>query len=168
MLIDTGAQISLINKNIIQNQSLIDERNKITISSIHGSENTLGNISAIIQKDDTQIPIQLQVTKNIALKEDGILGYDVIGEKGIINGPNKILTLKSNDKNIEFPIKTDDRIQNINLVTIKEEIEELHRVEYLEYNEINPQYDVNMLKVQNITEQLDENKIRIKPLNTQS
>lgn len=76
MLLDTGAQISLINPDVIQNKSLINTRNKTTISSIHGSENTIGEINANILKDNKNIPIQLHVTKNPILKEDGILGYD--------------------------------------------------------------------------------------------
>lgn len=63
MLIDTGAQVSLINEKLIPNKSLINTKNKITISSIHGSESTLGNISVKILENNTNITIQLQVTK---------------------------------------------------------------------------------------------------------
>lgn len=162
MLLDTGAQVSLINKNIIENQSLINTRNRIKISSIHGSEDTLGEISAIIQKDDTNIPIQLQVTKNSSLREDGILGYDFIGEKGIINGPNRTLTIKSDNTETAFPIKTQDFNSSINRITFDNITQELYNIDYLGSNEIYSKYETNLKKVQAITYEINENQIQIK------
>lgn len=164
MLLDTGAQISLINKNAIQNKDLINSKNKITISSIHGCEKTLGEIAATIQKDNSRIPIQLQVTKNSFLKEDGIIGYDVIGDKGIINGPNKTLTIYSNNSQVEFPITTHEQNVYMNLITVNNAIQEFHDIEYLSPNEIYPSYDLNLKKVKSITHEINENKIKIKPI----
>lgn len=164
MLLDTGAQISLINKNAIKNKDLINTENKITISSIHGSEKTLGEIAATIQKDNSKIPIQLQVTKNSFLKEDGIIGYDVIGENAIINGPTKTLTIFSNNSQVDFPISSHEQNSYTNLITVNNAIQELHEIEYLGYNEIYPNYNLNLKTVKSITHEINENKIRITPL----
>lgn len=165
MLLDTGAQVSLINKNVIENQSLINTRNKITISSIHGSENTLGEISATIEKDDTNIPVQFQVTENAFLKEDGILGYDFIGEKAIIHGPNKTLIINSDYTETKFPIKPQDLNFQINQITLENTIQALHDIEYVKFNEIHPAYEDSLKTVQLITHEIDENRIQIRPRN---
>lgn len=165
MLIDTGAQISLINNNIIEDQSLINKKNKITISSIHGSENTLGDISTKILKNNISIPIQLQVTKNQVLKEDGILGYDILGDKAIINGPQKTLIINSGNSLIEFPIKTKTNRINLNSINDTEnEIQAFHKINYLTEEDIDPQYEFNLQRVKTITQEISEVKIKIKPL----
>lgn len=162
MLIDTGSQISLINNKSIPNKALINTQNKIKISSIHGSENTLGEISANIHKDNTTIPIQLQVTKNSFLKEDGIIGYDVLGGKAIINGPTNTVTINSGNSKLVFPIKTNKRQDN-RVTNITEEIDQFNIINYLSEEEINPQYKINLRKVQSITEEISPTKIQIKP-----
>lgn len=169
MLVDTGAQVSLINNSIIKNPALINTENKITISSIHGSESTLGDISAnIISNQANPIPIQLQVTKNKLLKEDGILGYDILGENAIINGPDKILTINSNSSYFKIPIKNHKTNTQINLINIDKEIKEFHNIEYVSFNETNPEYKYNLKKVQSITQEINENQIQIKPLKNSS
>lgn len=165
MLVDTGAQVSLVNKQIIENRSLINPNNKITIGSIHGSEDTLGDISAIIHEHNTTIPIKLQVIENTSLKEDGILGYDIIGKKAIINGPEKTLTLNSSSSRIKFPFRTDTEISTINLININEEIQKLCEIGYLSDNEINPQYEANLHTVRSITRQINQFKVQIVPKN---
>lgn len=164
MLVDTGAQVSLISNKVIENKSLINPRNKITITSIHGSEDTLGDISARIHKNNSTIPIQLQVTENTILKEDGILGYDIIGEKAVINGPDKMLTLNSDNSTLNFPIKTKDCNKNKYSVNFIKEIEKLHNIEYLSDQEINPHYNINLQTVKTITRQINQNKIKIFPI----
>lgn len=163
MLVDTGAQISLINNKIIQDQSKINRNNKIIISSLHGSEKTLGNISTKIRKDNTTIPIKLQVTNNEFLKEDGILGYDIIGDKAIVDGPNKKLTINSEYSAVDFPIRTNDNITNINLIQTPEEIQDLYQINYVTNEEIHPHYKANLQLVRSITEEISETKIKIKP-----
>lgn len=166
MLIDTGAQISIINKNSIQDQSKINTRNKITISSIHGSERTLGEIDAKISKEDKTIPIQLQVTKNTFLNEDGILGYDMIGENAIIDGPNRTITINSRETQLAFPIRRhSDNNAFVNLLF--NEIKKFQKIEYLKNNEINPQYEINLRRVQSITQEINLTKIKINPINNE-
>lgn len=160
MLVDTGAQISLINKQILQKKADINTNNGITISSIHGSEKTLGNIKANITKNNVQLPIQLQVTKNNALKEDGILGYDILGKSAIINGPKKILSMKAGSSFLKFPLKSETESSKP-----EDYMASLRNIEYLNHNEINPHYQVNLQRVQSITHEINENKIQIKPLN---
>lgn len=167
MLVDTGAQVSLINNNIITNQSLINPENKITISSIHGSEDTLGDISATIHKNNTEIPIQLQVTNNKLLKEDGILGYDIIGEKVIIDGPNKKLFLNAGNTVLTFPVKSHRNQNVINTIKINDEIQSLGNIEYLSQNEINPHYERNLKGVKTITHQISPKKIKIIPIHNE-
>lgn len=136
MLIDTGAQISLINNKVIDDPSIINTKNKIKISSIHGSENTMGEISTAILKDNTSIPIQLQVTKNEFLGEDGILGYDVIGKTAIINGPEKTLTINSENSKMEFPFKITPNKTNFSN-TINDRFQ-LNEINYLSQEEKSP------------------------------
>lgn len=163
MLIDTGAQISLIHNKIIPNKSLINTKNKFKICSIHGSEDTLGNISTKIRKNNTTIPIQLQVTTNTFLKEDGILGYDIIGEKAIIDGPNKTFTLHAGNSSLEFPINPNQQTDNYHLTNINEEIDKFHQIEYLSEKEIKPEYETNLLKIRTITREISSDKIEILP-----
>lgn len=160
MLIDTGAQISLINKNVIHDPSLIKPQNKVSISSIHGTEDTLGDISAKILTNKKDIPLQLQVTKNIALTEDGILGYDVLGEQAIVDGPNKIVTINSENIKIEFPIKTHPYESRMDQIFNKE-IKKLYNIEYLNNIEINKEKMDKLSKVKLITQEINENKIQI-------
>lgn len=165
MLIDTGAQISLINQNKVKDPTLINKKNRITISSIHGSENTLGEISTTIKKDNTSIPIQLQVTKNISLKEDGILGYDILGKKAIVDGPKKTVLINSGESYMKFPIEeTQERKRQINLLIMEQEILNLSQINYLSNHEINPQYKTNLHTVRSITQEINNSKIKITPL----
>lgn len=180
MLVDTGAQISLINNKIIADQTLINPENKITIQSIHGSERTLGDISANIHKNNQVIPIQLQVTKNSFLKEDGILGYDILGEKAVINGPNRTVTINTGKSQVKFPICS---IQDLNMcelnriqleipetemnsklvhdTRINDTIQQFQNIEYVTKNEISPTYLKNLTRTQDITQEINESKIRI-------
>lgn len=164
MLVDTGAQVSLVTNKIIGNKKLINPKNKITISSIHGSEDTLGDISATIHENNTEIPIKLQVIKNTFLNEDGILGYDIIGDKAIIHGPKNTITLNSNNSVLEFPFKTNYRISSINSSDMNEEIQQLNNIEYLSDNEKSSQYQVNLQTVRSITHQINHSKIKISPI----
>lgn len=158
MLIDTGAQISLITDKMIKNTSKINTNNKITISSIHGTEETLGKIFTTINKNNVEIPIELHVTKNSSLKEDGILGYDVIGEKAIINGPEKTITIKSKTKPIQFEI---NRVLKTNTDT-NEEINNFHKIEYIKENEQESvHYQENLDRVRQLTHQINDTKIKI-------
>lgn len=164
MLVDTGAQVSLVTNKIIRNKELINPENKITISSIHGSEDTLGDISATIHENNTKIPIKLQVIKNTFLNEDGILGYDIIGEKAIIHGPRNNITLNSKDSVLKFPFKTNYRISTINSSDMNLEIQQLNKIEYISDNEMNTQYQVNLQTVRYITHQINHSKIKITPI----
>lgn len=162
MLVDTGAQISLINRKAITNPSLINTNNKVTISSIHGSERTLGEITTTLQKDNIKIPILLQVTKNSAIKEDGILGYDIIGEKAIINGPSKTILIDTGKSYLKFPIEEYKTPKsNTYTINIEEEITCLNLIEYLNEKEINPQYEINLQRVRSITHEINSSKIKI-------
>lgn len=161
MLLDTGAQISLINNNIIPNKLSINRNNKILISSLHGSEDTLGNIQAVINQDNNDIPLELQVTKDLCLREDGILGYDFIGERAVIDGPNKTLYLTSGDTSIKFPIKKSNTIQQEDIDTIQEEIRKIYQINYITEEEEDIQYKINRQRVKTITHEINSTKIRI-------
>lgn len=169
MLVDTGAQISLINKKLITNPAIINTQNKISINSIHGTEKTLGKLTTTINKGDLKIPIELHVTENTTLKEDGILGYDVLGKRAIINGPKQLLTLKSGEKAIQYPLT---KVGNINTTinhtredNINEEITAFQKIEYISQEEENKrQYNQNLERVRNITHEINDSKIRITQL----
>lgn len=180
MLIDTGAQISLINNKIVADHALINPRNKIIIQSIHGSESTLGDITAKIHKNNEIIPIQLQVTRNSFLKEDGILGYDILGEKAVINGPNRTVTINTGKSQVKFPITSNydldrsgfNKIQvnrqepemnykHNNYPEINNIIAKFQSIEYLNDNERNQTYIKNLSEIQNRTQEISKSKIRI-------
>lgn len=174
MLVDTGAQISLINQNIIANQELINPENKITLRSIHGSESTLGDISATIYKNNDTIPVQLQVTKNSFLTEDCILGYDILGERAIINGPNKTVTINTGNSSVHYPICGNHPKETCNNFIIKPDVEsndhtneinmiiqEFQNIDYLTRQDTNPKYCKNLNIVKKITQEINDSKIRI-------
>lgn len=162
MLIDTGAQISLIKDKVLEHKLHINKDNKILIKSIHGAEETLGQITTSINKNNMKIPIQLQVTQNSALREDGILGYDIIGDTSIIDGPNKNITINSGETTMNFAIQTEPSRRNkINRVETEEEFNALRNLEYLDHNEIHPNYRVNFTRIRDITQQLNQHQIRI-------
>lgn len=50
---------------------------KVRITSIHGTDETLGEEGANIMYEDLQIPVNLQVMKISPVQEDGIIGFDV-------------------------------------------------------------------------------------------
>lgn len=176
MLLDTGSQISLINQKSISDLSIVNPQNKITINSLHGSESTLGDVKAIINKDNLQIPIQLQVTRNLPLKEDGIIGYDILSENSIINGPDKTLTMTSTNSEIRFPITEKTQENNLHNVLSNPEItilssnnqendftvKDLLNIDY-SCEEKDPKYLTNLQKVKNITHEINETQIKIIP-----
>ena len=154
MLIDTGAQISLINNKKILDKSAINTNRQITIKSIHGEERTLGEVAANIQVNQTKIPIRLQVTKNQTLKEDGIIGYDIISKGAVINGPEKRITLKNENKIFQFPICSEENdlateIKTLNNIYIDSAIEDDH-------------YETSIQRVKAITQEIGLNQIKIK------
>lgn len=107
----------------------------------------------------------MHVVKNAFINEDGILGYDVIGEKAVIHGPNKTITIKSSQSQIEFPLRQHNNNTSINLITEElHELQQFQNIEYLNNNEINPQYEINLKRVQSITQQINPNKIKINQL----
>ena len=171
MLIDSGAQVSLINNKAITNQDLINKSKKITIKSLHGSEQTIGEISANIQKNQESIPIQLQVTKNNSLNPSsytGIIGYDIIGEKALLNGPEKLFTIKSDNKTINFELSTTETPSVNNLTTpvqdktdIESEITRLNNITFKENHEIYPHLQFRICQAQNITQEINDTKILI-------
>lgn len=167
MLVDTGAQISLINKNSITNPSLINKNNTISISSIHGSEKTLGNLKTTINQGNLKIPIELHVTKNSSFQEDGILGYDIIGKRAIIDGPNKTITMSSGTSAVQIPINPfkHKKINNIIINNPDEEISTLLGIEYIREAEHDTgQYESNLQLVKTITRTIDSSKIKITPI----
>lgn len=160
MLLDTGAEVSLINQKAIQDKTLINPQNRISINSLHGSERTLGDISANICKNNDTIPIKLQVTNNSFIKEDGILGFDFLGENGIVNGPTKTVTFSTRNSVMNYPFQP----QSNYISTINEEIRSFFKIEYLSDEEKNPQYEANLRTVKTITRQINHLKIEINPI----
>lgn len=171
MLIDTGSQISLIKNRIISDKSLINTENKITISSIHGSENTIGDISAFIRKNEATIPIQLQVADDLSLQEDGIIGFDVLGKNATIDGPTKTISFKTGETSVHFPINNGNRDHQINMIKLQEEenqsqelyqiLQEFQEISYIDEQELKENYTANYEKVQEITHEIDESRILI-------
>lgn len=104
MMIDSGAQVSLVGTKVLKPETRIDSTKRVKISSIHGTEETLGEIGANIMCENLQIPVNLQVMKNSPVPEDGIIGFDVLQPYAVINGPEKKLTFHSQHRNIDLPI----------------------------------------------------------------
>lgn len=104
------------------------------------------------------------MTKNTTLKEDGILGYDFIQNRAIIDGPNKALVIKSGSSYITFPFEnhTTQKAQ-VNLIKdeTEEEIRMLQQIEYLTDSEYNPEYEANLQQIRAITQEIDSQRIKI-------
>lgn len=78
MMVDSGAQVSLVGTDVLRPETKIDTSRKVKITSIHGTEETLGEVGAKIMYKDLQIPVNFQVMKTSPVQEDGILGFDVL------------------------------------------------------------------------------------------
>ncbi|KAL5282269.1 hypothetical protein ACFFRR_005450, partial [Megaselia abdita] len=105
MMIDCGAQVSLVGTNVLHANTVINPNKKVQITSIHGTEVTLGEVGANIVYDNMQIPVNFQVLKKCPVPEDGIIGFDVLKPFATINGPNEKITWSSNEQNIKVPLK---------------------------------------------------------------
>lgn len=121
MMVDTGAQVSLVGTNVLRPETKIDSSKKVQISSIHGIEETLGEVGANIVLKDMQIPINMQVVKDSPVIEDGIIGFDVLKPYAVINGPLEKLTWTKENKEIHMPMNirygTLPRMNTLNKVT---------------------------------------------------
>lgn len=104
MMVDSGAQISLVGTKVLKPEIKIDSTKRVKITSIHGTEETLGEVGANIMCENLKIPVSLQVMKNSPVPEDGIIGFDVLQPYAIMNGPEKKLTFQSQDRKIDIPI----------------------------------------------------------------
>lgn len=112
------------------------------------------------------------MTKNSTLKEDGILGYDVIGKRAILDGPNKTILINSGKSYVEFPLTGLHNQSTINTINQEEqkeeeekEIKSFHQIYYLNNAEINPQYAANLARVRSITQEINQSKIKISATN---
>lgn len=103
-MVDSGAQVSLVNTKVLDPNTFINTERKVQITSIHGKENTLGEVSANLVYNSFKIPVKLQALKNCPVNEDGILGYDVL-KSAIINGPEEKLTWTTPLECYEVPMK---------------------------------------------------------------
>lgn len=105
LVVDSGAQVSLVGSNILKPEAVINPNKKVKMSSIHGTEETLGEIGANIVYKNMQIPINLQVMKNSPVPEDGIIGFDVLKPYAVINGHLETLTWTKEDQDLDIPIQ---------------------------------------------------------------
>lgn len=104
MMLDSGAQVSLVGTNVLKPEIKIDATKKVKISSIHGTEETMGEVEANILCENLKIPVNFQVMKNSPVSEDGIIGFDVLQPYAIIDGPREKLTWTSEQRKVEVPI----------------------------------------------------------------
>lgn len=104
MMVDSGAHVSIVNNKVLHPGVRIDAHKRVQITSIHGKEETLGEVGANIVYDSMRIPIKLQVINNCPVPEDGIIGFDVLKPFAVIDGPQETLTWTSDNKDIEIPL----------------------------------------------------------------
>lgn len=90
-LVDTGSDISLINEDVLDANSILNQSDVIDINGIFSKGTTLGTIEANILLDPP-IKCKLHVTEKIhTLDCDGILGQDILFKYTNIEGPNRLL-----------------------------------------------------------------------------
>lgn len=106
MMVDSGAQVSLVDTKVLHPDIKVNTNRKVQITSIHGKEETLGEVGANIVYDSMKIPINLQVMSNCPIPEDGIIGFDVIKPFAVIDGPRETLTwTPQSSHSIEIPLE---------------------------------------------------------------
>lgn len=99
-----------------------------------------------------------------------------MGEKAIINGPNKTITINTGKSSVNFPIVSEENTRNKiskiisknqSLESLQESIQDFNNIDYITRDDINPNYEKNFRNVKNLTQEISDSKIRIngKPKN---
>lgn len=104
LLIDTGADISLIKKSALNKSTKISNK-KIEINCAFGKDNTLGKCKGIIK---TPLPKTCEfhiIKDNQNIPGDGVLGNNFLSKNCNIEGPNQLLRFPKTKANpIEFTV----------------------------------------------------------------
>jgi hypothetical protein len=79
-LLDTGADVSVINSKKLINTTEFEPQQKVRLKSVHGSVvETHGLVKAQVLGGNMSIPMELQlVSKQVDIEGDGILGKDFL------------------------------------------------------------------------------------------
>lgn len=134
LIVDTGADVSIIKENRLNDFQKIFIDQKCTINGVtDGKVETIGRTSGNIILNDTLIPHHFQVvTKNFPVQTDGILGRDFLAKYGCkICLKSWLLTFEFNNQIFELPIEDKFNgnlvipprcqiIKQVNFVNIKE------------------------------------------------
>lgn len=93
VLVDTGADISLIKLNSLKDGIDIDKSELRVISGVYeGDGTTIGTIQTTLKINDEQLLIKLHVVDNtFSIPADGIIGRDLLWGNTIINTKQKLI-----------------------------------------------------------------------------
>lgn len=108
LIVDTGADVSIIKENLLNEFQKIYINQKCTINGVtDGKVETIGRTSTNILINDTSIPHNFQVvTKNFPIQTDGILGRDFLAKYGCnICLKTWLLTFELDNQLFELPIE---------------------------------------------------------------
>jgi len=103
LIIDTGAEISLIKRTVLK-PSVPVTQDMTSISTAFGTGNTQGKCSGKIQAD---LPLACDfhvIDEKVDIPGDGILGYDFISRHCNIEGPNQTITFPRKERKNNFCI----------------------------------------------------------------
>lgn len=108
VLVDTGADINLINENCLKDDVIINTSDLKTLSGLYSAQRkTLGSVIGNIILGNKTVIFKWHVVDNTQanLPGDGILGRDFLRNGTIINTKNKTVEFYVDDKNImSFPL----------------------------------------------------------------
>jgi len=84
LLVDTGADISLLKPNNLNKTKHFDSERRVQVKSVSGSTiQTLGAVQAVLYEESVRIPFTFQlVDKRVDLPCDGIIGRDFLAHAG--------------------------------------------------------------------------------------
>jgi len=85
LLVDTGADISLLKPNNLEKTRTYDPDGKVKVKGVDGSIiETLGKVPTVVKADSLKIPFTFQlVNKQVDIPCDGILGTDFLEHAGV-------------------------------------------------------------------------------------
>lgn len=162
-LVDTGAELSLLNEKIIEiNQNefknLIIKTKNINLITINNKRITQVNKNVIARIKIENVEIEEGLLIMNGLKVDCIMGMDLIEKFGlVIDVPNRIIMMQQHK--IEWINDVKDKGENIIVNHIYGEIDEIERKIYKNKSDGDDYYEENSIKGWDNNEDAEEEKV---------